>query len=137
LRTAAAFRWVIEQLLAEHDSTMLPPPTDGGSAAPEDIWHTATFAKITTPPTPRRKLSAGLITLTAGLAVLLVYLAGQVAEICGITWTRAPVIVVPATSYLPDPHPAGPLPPQDHPTPARHSSPPHTHRASPVPTVRR
>ena len=119
LRTAAAVRRVIDQLLAERDSAVLPLPTDGGPAAPEEMWHTATFAKITTPATPRRKLSAGLLTLSAGLAVLVVYLVSQLASLCGITWTRPPAIVVNTITHTAPAHPA-----PAHPAPAHPAGPP-------------
>jgi hypothetical protein len=103
VRTAAAVRSVVDEVVAEADRVVLfPPEHDGVPPEPGDVWQPRDVARRPTDPRRRRKLLAGLAGL--GLCVLGVgvYASAQVGALFG---DPTPRIVVGAGSSV---APAGP-----------------------------
>jgi hypothetical protein len=103
VRTAAAVRSVVDEVVAEADRVVLfPPEHDGVPPEPGDVWQPRDAVRRPPDPRRRRKLLAGLVGL--GLCVLAVvgYASAQLGALFG---DQSPGIVVGAGSSV---APAGP-----------------------------
>lgn len=99
VRTAAAVRSVVDEVVAEADRVVLfPPEHDGVPPDPGDVWQPRDGAKRPTDPRRRRKLLAGMAGL--GLCVLGVggYASAQLGSLFG---NSTPPIVVAGSSVPP------------------------------------
>ncbi|HVH24079.1 MAG TPA: protein kinase family protein, partial [Pseudonocardia sp.] len=82
VRTAAAVRALLAEVVAEDDRIALfPPAHDGLPSSPGDVWQDS--VRATPPPDPkrRRKLAIGLSALGAAMAVVLGYLGLQLTSV--------------------------------------------------------
>ena len=92
VRTAAAVRSVVDEVVAEADRVVLfPPEHDGAPPEPDDVWQPRDSAPRRSDPRRRRKLLIGLAGL--GLCVLAVagYMSAQLGSIFGNP--TAPIVV--------------------------------------------
>jgi hypothetical protein len=92
VRTAAAVRSVVDEVVAEADRVVLfPPEHDGAPPEPDDVWQPRDSAPRRSDPRRRRKLLIGLTGL--GLCVLGVagYMSAQLGSI--FTNPTAPIVV--------------------------------------------
>ena len=84
VRTAAAVRNVVDEVVAEADRVVLfPPEHDGVPPEPGDVWQPRSAVAKQADPRRRRKLAVGLAGL--GLCVLAVagYMSVQLGELFG------------------------------------------------------
>lgn len=99
VRTAAAVRSVVDEVVAEADRVVLfPPEHDGVPPEPGDVWQPRDGVERPADPRRRRKLLLGLAGL--GVCVLGVggYASAQLGSLFGVT---APPIVVAGSSVPP------------------------------------
>jgi hypothetical protein len=99
VRTAAAVRSVVDEVVAEADRVVLfPPEHDGVPPGPGDVWQPRDAARRSADPRRRRKLLIGMAGL--GLCVLGVagYASVQLGSLFGAT---TPPIVVAGSSVPP------------------------------------
>lgn len=112
VHTAAAVHQAIEDLLdAEDEVALLPPPNDGGTAYPDEVWR-APGSAPEDEPERKRKVSIGMTCLGAGLLIAAVYVLIQVGSVLGVLPSSTPAIVVGGapggTAQGAAPAPAGP-----------------------------
>jgi hypothetical protein len=96
VRTAAAVRSLVDEVVAEADRVVLfPPEHDGAPPEPGDVWQPRNAVAKRTDPRRRRKLAIGMAGL--GLCVLAVagYMSVQLGELFG---DPTPRIVVGSSS---------------------------------------
>ena len=99
VRTAAAVRTVVDEVVAEADRVvMFPPEHDGAPAEPGDVWQPRDTVPRSTDPRRRRKLAIGL----AGLGVCVLGVAGYTGvQVGSIFRDSSPPIVVAGSSVPP------------------------------------
>jgi hypothetical protein len=109
VRTAAAVRTVVDEVVAEAERVVLfPPEHDGAPPEPDDVWQPRPVASRRVDPRRRRKLLVGL----AGLGLCVLGVAGYASVQLGALFgTQKPpiVVTVPAPANAPPgpPRPAG------------------------------
>lgn len=119
VRTAAAVRTLLNDVVAEDDRIALfPPAHDGLPSSPGDVWQDDTQKPPPPDPKRRRKLAIGVGALGAASLVVLGYLGLQLNS--AFSQSGRPAIVVSGTTTpAPAPSPAGDAPaPQQPPAPA-------------------
>src|SRR4051812_5085393 len=99
VRTAAAVRTVVDEVVAEADRVVLfPPEHDGVPPDPGDVWQPRDRVKRPADPRRRRKLLAGL----AGLGLCVLGVVGYAsAQLGSLFSTSTPPIVVAGSSVPP------------------------------------
>ncbi len=110
VRTAAAVRSVVDEVVAEADRVVLfPPEHDGVPPEPGDVWQPRDRARRPMDPRRRRKLLAGL----AGLGLCVLGVGGYASAQLGTLFqASSPPIVVAGSSVPPaSPQPGGGAPP--------------------------
>ena len=119
VRTAAAVRALLAEVVAEDDRIALfPPAHDGLPSSPGDVWQDS--VRATPPPDPkrRRKLAIGLSALGAAMAVVLGYLGLQLTSVFSDGGRPAIVVSGPAPAVQPaDPGAPAAPPPDERPAP--------------------
>src|SRR3954454_18138931 len=99
VRTAAAVRTVVDEVVAEADRVVLfPPEHDGVPPDPGDVWQPRDRVKRPADPGRRRKLLAGM----AGLGLCVLGVVGYAsAQLGSLFSTSTPPIVVAGSSVPP------------------------------------
>ncbi|HEY1971596.1 MAG TPA: protein kinase family protein [Pseudonocardia sp.] len=108
LHTASAVHRMINELLAESEAELLPPPDDGGPSAPDEVWRSDSAERD---PRSRRRFSVGMAALGLGALVVTGYLGVQLAALLGVGISAPPRIVV---APSPPSAPAGAAAPAGH-----------------------
>ena len=99
VRTAAAVRSVVDEVVAEAERVVLfPPEHDGAPPEPGDVWQPRDAVRRSADPGRRRKLLIGL----AGLGLCVLGVAGYASvQLGSLFGTTAPPIVVAGSSVPP------------------------------------
>jgi hypothetical protein len=112
VRTAAAVRTLLAEVVAEDDRIALFPPVhDGLPSSPGDVWQDSNRPPPPPDPKRRRKLAIGMSALGAAMVVVLGYLGLQLTSVFSDGGRPAIVVSGPAPAGSPA-GPGGPVAPQ-------------------------